>query len=156
MTSWLVAPQCTQTAASPPTAWRSARTSGSAGVPAERPCLQQLVDVVQVGVTAIDDRCSRLGRDHVDGRLALRKRALDFEHRLEPRVIGDGVEELLGDEERPECRHTRKKAVCPSPWRWMSKRSPPSSGWAIKVARSTSASSESTGSAALASSSSGK
>ena len=48
-------------------------------------------------------------------RLRTGERGLELEHRLEPRAPGDGVEQLLRDEERPERRHTAKNVVCRSP-----------------------------------------
>ncbi len=126
------------------------------GVADRSALLQQLAEVVELQAADVDDRVCRFGGHDACGRLCARERALDLEHRREPRLIGDCGEDLLRYEERPERRHTRKNAVWSSPWRQTSKRSPPFSWSATSVARSLSSSSESTGSAAFASSSSGK
>ncbi len=126
------------------------------GVANRSALLQQTTEVVELGAAAIRDRGGSVRGHDSCRRFGPRERALDVEHGLEPRPTRDCVEKLLGDEERPERGHTRKNAVCSEPWRRMSKRSPASSCCATSVARSLSPSSERTGSAAFASSSSGK
>ena len=97
------------------------------GVADRTPLLQQTTEVVELGAAAIRDRGRSVRGHNSCRRFGPRERALDVEHGLEPRLSRDCVEKLLGDEERPERRHTRKNAVCSSPWRRMSKWSPPSS-----------------------------
>ena len=120
------------------------------------PALEQIVEVVQISAALLRDRSGGVFGDDPGGRLGAGERGLELEHRLEPGPPRDGVEQLLRDEERPERRHTAKNVVSASPWRWMSKRRPPSSAGAIRVARSDSSSSERIGSEAFASGSSGK
>src|SRR5205814_1803658 len=89
-------------------------------------------------------------------RLRAHERTLRGEHRVQPRAVGDSLRQLVGDEDRGEGPHAEKKIVSRSPWRWMSKRKPPSSRSATRRARSASWSDDSTRSAAFASASSGK
>ena len=115
MTSWLVAPRCTWPAASPPDLLPQSPDERLRGV-ADRPALlEQLAEVVQLDAAGSGDRDRGVLGDDARGRLRSRERAFDLEHRLEPRPVGDRVQELLWDEERPERRHRRKNAVCSSP-----------------------------------------
>ena len=113
ITSWLVAPQCTPGAGVPAHCLSQGADERLRGRPRRAALLEKLVDVVELDAAAIGDRRRRVRRDDAGSRLGLRERALDLEHRLEPRPIGDGVEELLGDEERPERRHTSEERRLP-------------------------------------------
>ncbi len=115
ITSWLVAPRCTWPAASSPTRSPQSPDERLRRVADSSTLLEQLAEVVQLQAAGGGDRVRRLGGHDACGRLRPRERALELEHRLEPRLIGDCGEELLRDEERPERRHTRKNAVCSSP-----------------------------------------
>ena len=119
-TSWLVAPKCTQRAASPPTCSRSARTSGSTGFRGA-PLLAERVDVEAIGNAGLADCSSRLCRHDACERLHLRERALDLEHRPEPCPVGNGLAQWRRHEEGAEGRQCSKNTVAPSPCIRMSK-----------------------------------
>ena len=152
-TSWLVAPLWTWSAASPPTASRSARTSGSTGLPALRPATPSCFGVEARRLARGGDRLGRGGRDHARARLGERERALGVEHRREPGAPRDGLAHRVRHEERREqLVRAAKKTVSRSPCSRTSKRSSPSpAGSATSVARRSSSRPDSTGSAAFAS-----
>ena len=143
-------------AASPPTTSRSARTSGSAGLPDSAARLDDRLDVEALDPAGLGDRPRQVRRNDAGERLGVRERPLDLEHRLDPGAIRHRRADLLRHEDRVE-GHSAKNTVSSGPWRWMSKRSEPSgSGTATSVERRPSSTPESTGSAAFASASSGK
>ena len=117
---------------------------------------QQLIPVVPVGGAGGRDRRRRLRGDHARGGARAREHPLDLEHRPEPRASRGRLAKRGRDEQRVERGHTAKNVVCAGPWRRMSNRTPPSWGTATRVSRWAAERRESTGSAALASTSSGK
>ena len=97
--SWLVAPRCTYSAASAPTAVRSSRTSGSAGSRLRGRRLRC--------APRRSDRHSRftdprggVRRNEADCDARLRKGVLRIEHSLQPRSIRDCVLQFLWHEDR--------------------------------------------------------
>ena len=113
ITSWLVAPRCTapRRVAPRPRA-RSARTSGSAGVPAPRPSCEQLLPVVVLGGARGGDRRRRVAGMTPARAPGLRERALRVEHRREPRAPRHRLLQRGRDEQGREQRHPAKNVVC--------------------------------------------
>jgi hypothetical protein len=127
------------------------------GVAARPPGAAQRVHVEPIRAARRIDGGGSVGGDEADGGLRARQRGLRVEHGLQPGGVARGVEERVRDDERrEEGAHQRKKTVSRSPARWMSKRNPSSTGSATSVDRRASSIEASTGSAALASCSSGK
>ena len=93
----------------------SARTSGSAGLPDRLPSASS-ASQSNVSADARDvDRRRGVGWDEPRRRAGSRERPLRVEHRGEPRPARHGVEQVCGDEQRRERRHTAKNVVCPAP-----------------------------------------
>ena len=163
--SWLVAPRCTQPAAASScsaTSRASQAASGTTGLPeAAAAAPSSSGSYVDPGGDAGDQACGHVGRQaHL--RLRRGQRALGSQHRRDQGAVADDlVQRGVAGQVRRAARRTgaqrAKKTVSCSPWRWMSNRSVPSgSATATSVCRRSGSTADSTGSAALASASSGK
>ena len=116
MTSWLVAPRCTQRAGllpHPRDEGAHERLDGVADLPA---FLQQLLPVVAVGRAGLRRSPLASSAGTTPARAPARASApLGVEHRGEPRAPRDRLPQLGGDEEGRERGHTAKNVVWPGP-----------------------------------------
>ena len=135
ITSWLVAPQCTQLAASPPTSSRSLRTIGSAGAPAARaPGTSASRSKSSARQDAAITPATSAGID--PGTSPPRPRAPRSKSSIasQPRAVRHRLPQLVRDEDGVE-RHRSKNAVWSSPCSLTSKRRTSPSAAATSVAR---------------------
>ena len=149
ITSWLVAPRC----ACRPCVDAPCAPAATAGLPEARPA--SAIASVEVEARGRGDLVREPPPGSAPRAPAPRaKRDLEVEHRLQPGALAGGLAHGRRDEQRAQ---TAKKVVSRSPCKLMSNRSPPSSSTATRVARASGSSiEESSGSASLASASSGK
>ena len=82
--------------------------------------------VEELDAAATGDALGRIRRDHTCPSRRPGEGSFGLEHRLHPRPVRHRLAQLGRDEEGVERAHRAKNAVCPSPCRWMSKRSPSS------------------------------